>query len=304
MLTWILGVGLAVAGDVFKPVSTGDESYGETFTAFADLEDGSYLLLQFLFTNAGFGDGKAACRLLSVPKGTSGSNSSINASSSEWQHTTNSLTINDCKLSTSGGKTTFTAKTDKGSASVTFAAAPKRHVPPKHKLTAGKEFWEGDLLIPFASVTATMNGKNLSGKAQLDHTRSNTLLPKVSKRWIRYRGFYGEAPIMLQIHDSPTGKRSAWIFYKGQFTTVANSDLQLSKVNGSGVVISVKTAAGTLSIETSAKIYEYKPTEAYGALGSLAQPWVGNPVTTTWRATSTLEETTIKGIVEVAAITD
>ena len=169
-------------------------------------------------------------------------------------------------------------------------------------MTAGGEFWEGDLLIPFASVTATVNGKSLSGKAQLDHTRSNTLLPKVSKRWIRFRGFYGPEPLMLQIHESPNGKKSAWVLYKGQFSEVAASDL-LTKADGS-VTITAKTAQGELSIQTSSKIYEYRPTEAYGALGSLAQPWIGNPVTTTWRASSSLAGAEIRGLVEVAAITD
>ena len=304
MLSWLIGTSLGFAGDIFEPKSTGDEAYAETFTAFADFEDGSYALLQFIFTNAGFGDGKAGCRLLTVPKGSAGNNSSINVGSSEWSHSPNQLKVSDCSLSSANGRTTFVAKTKSGSAQLIFKSSPKRHVPPKPKLTAGGEFWEGDLLIPFASVTATVNGKSMVGKAQLDHTRSNTLLPKVSKRWIRFRGFYGTEAIMLQIHEATNGKQNAWVLYKGQFSEIAASDIQLTKADNSGVVITAKTAHGELSVQTSSKIYEYRPTESYGALGSLAQPWIGNPVTTTWRAQSVLAGSDIKGVVEVAAITD
>ena len=46
----------ASAGPVLQPVPLSEESYAETYTAVASLDDGSFVLLQMLFTNAGFGD--------------------------------------------------------------------------------------------------------------------------------------------------------------------------------------------------------------------------------------------------------
>ena len=47
------------AAQSFQPmVFTDDESFSESFTAVADLRDGTYILLQLLFSNAGFGDYK------------------------------------------------------------------------------------------------------------------------------------------------------------------------------------------------------------------------------------------------------
>ena len=67
MLSWIMSASLGFAGDIFEPKSTGDESYAETFTAFADFDDGSYACCS-LFTNAGFGTEKPDAVVIG-PKG-------------------------------------------------------------------------------------------------------------------------------------------------------------------------------------------------------------------------------------------
>ena len=46
------------AAQSFQHWFTDDESFSESFTAIADLRDGTYILLQLLFSNAGFGDYK------------------------------------------------------------------------------------------------------------------------------------------------------------------------------------------------------------------------------------------------------
>lgn len=304
MFSLIFGTTLSFAGDFFHPKSTGDEAYGETYTAMADLNDGSYLLLQFLFTNAGFGDEKAACRVLYVPKSKAGSNSSINVNRSEWSYQNNQLTVKDCSLSTLQGKTQFIARTEKISATINFSATPQKLTPPNAKLTVGDEFYESDIIIPFSDVTATVNGQSKSGVAQLDHTRSNTLLPKISQRWVRYRGFNGDTPIMLQLHYSPEGTQSGWVLQGDRFTTLNAEDFKITRDTDQGISIKANTSQGPITISTQEKVYDYKPTESYGVLGSMAEPWVGNPVTTTWRAHSTLNSNSVTGLLEVAKITD
>ena len=69
MFLWFVSVGLAAPSLV--PSFTNDEAFAESFTAIADLNDGTYILAQLLFTNAGFGDQKARCRALVSPSGES-----------------------------------------------------------------------------------------------------------------------------------------------------------------------------------------------------------------------------------------
>ena len=64
------GPSLALAGPPsIRPVPIDDEGYAEAFTAVSLLENETYILLQLLFTNAGFGSEKPACRALVIPKG-------------------------------------------------------------------------------------------------------------------------------------------------------------------------------------------------------------------------------------------
>ena len=84
-------VGTVWALPNLQPKFTGDESFAESYTAIVDLEDGTYILAQILFTNAGFGDQKAGCRALVVPKGTGGVNASLQLDAGEWQGTPKKL---------------------------------------------------------------------------------------------------------------------------------------------------------------------------------------------------------------------
>ena len=113
MIIWILWLSALIASPII-PQNSGDESYSESFTAFADLNDGSYVLVQFLFTNAGMGSDKAGCRILHVPKGKKGNNSSAQFSKSEWQASAKRLKKHHearsaCKAATWDKTTPFTA---------------------------------------------------------------------------------------------------------------------------------------------------------------------------------------------------
>ena len=67
VLTLVCSPSLASAS--LNPRFESSEKFGETFTAAFHGSDGSMFLFQFIFSNAGFGDRKAACRLCSCPPG-------------------------------------------------------------------------------------------------------------------------------------------------------------------------------------------------------------------------------------------
>jgi len=300
----------AFAGPVLQPTPIGDESYAETYTAVASLEDESFILMQLLFTNAGFGDRKAACRALWVPPGGTGINANANVDRSEWSYDAekNALTVGSCQLSASGEETRFSANLKGLSVILKMQSKPQSVQPPGHRIAVGGDFHESDIVVARAdaSVTLKANGKTLkqNGAAHLDHSRAKILLPKAADCWMRFRGFWGDAPSLLQVRIPPGSKKfQAW--------TWALSSPQPSAAPSSSVQIG-KTAqgfpslrAGEYSLEATNKVYRYRPTEAYGALGRFAAPFIGDPTTTTYRATATGPGgETITGILETLEVVE
>ena len=307
LLILSLGVARAAHAGVFEPQPLSDEAYGESFTAIADLNDGTYVLLQYVFTNAGFGDGKAACRGLVVGAGKSGQNSAARFDRDEWSYTAqgNRLAVGSCELSSQGGKTRFKVKTKELSIDLTLGASPRRVRPPKHRVKVDSDaFYESEVLIPWAEASAVVNSKSASGTLKgmgyLDHTRSNTRLPKIASRWLRFRGFKGTKRLLLEIRYDPKGRATGWQWLEGTPKPAALSLTGL-KLNAKRDAVSLNSAVGTLT--TSSVIYRYRPAKEWGMLGRLAKPWVGDPETRTFRASLTLSDgQTIQGILEQAQI--
>ena len=144
---------------LLKPKLMDSESYGETWTAIADLEDGTYVLLQYVFTNAGMGDGKGGCRALVVGPGKKGHNAATRVDRDEWSYNSakKSLKVGACSLSSSGGRTTFVARAGKISVRLTLREGLKRVRPPGHRVRAGDDFFEAEVLILHHPTTIQEN---------------------------------------------------------------------------------------------------------------------------------------------------
>jgi hypothetical protein len=140
MLFWMFAIAWA---SPLEPQNNGQESYSETYTAFADLNDGTYALLQLLFTNAGLGSGKAACRMLVVPNGAEGSNSSAQYSREEWSAKPSHLKVGACRIRSTEDKTIFHAQTDAGSVTLRMDAPVSLRKFSDAKIVLGKsKFYE------------------------------------------------------------------------------------------------------------------------------------------------------------------
>ena len=290
------------AAPSFQPNFTDDETFSESFTAVADLRDGTYILLQLLFSNAGFGDYKGACRILIVPKDSEGYNASINVGTKEWKGNEKGVTVDTCSLRTEGATTSFVASADNIAAHLTINASMTDLRFPEQDIKKDDfdGFYHQDIWYTSAPISATYTtpkGKNTStGYVYLDHGRSNMILPNVAQKWIRFRGFYGTDPIILQVRVPPKEEARGWFFVHDKVTTLTNTDMLISK---NDFTIQGKDTA----VLTRGDIrFIYKPIEAYGTAGSIAKAFIGNPVTTTYNATlqGTLngKEIEIRGILE------
>lgn len=297
----------AALASPLQPRPLSDETYAETYTAVASLEDGSFVLLQLLFTNAGIGSNRGACRALWVPPGQAGINTSQSVDRDEWSFDAGAatLTVGDCTLGATDSGLEFNASLPELSAALTLSGATAQSIkPPDSRVAAKGNAYESDLIVPWARATVTLRAggqsKALSGHAHLDHSRSNTLLPDVADCWMRFRGFSGAAPILLQARVPPEGAAVGWSW--------PLTDAAAHAVSAADITAEISSSGQpSLSIEGIAvtpvsQIYRYRPTESYGALGRLAAPWIGDPTTTTYSATAAVGGETVRGILEVSQI--
>jgi hypothetical protein len=277
---------------LLKPKLLDTESYGETWTAIADLEGGAYVLLQYVFTNAGMGDGKAACRALVVPPGKKGRNAAVRVDREDWKFDAakKSLQVGACSLSSRGGRTTFSARAQNVSVRLTIRQGVKRVRPPGYRVRAGDDFFEAEVLIPWADVTADVKApgyskRGLNGKGFLDHTRSTAMPPDIASKWFHFRGFHGGAPVIVKLRVPPKSKRSRgwmWNSAAGKPTKLDASAVRL--VTKGKPSATFAGPAGEYTIESSQKLFRYEPAAAYGVLGKMATTFIGETITTTWRA--------------------
>jgi len=289
------------------------ESYAITYTAVADLEDGSYVLLQYLFSNAGWGDGKGLCRAMVVPVGQKGLNAAEKVSRDGWAYDpkTETLRVGDCRLQYQSGTTLFLVKADKLEVALSINAGFESIKPPNNHIKADDAFWEFEILIPSATFvgsvsTPSYSKENVKGHVYLDRTRSTALLPDVASRWVRFKGFYGKTPFMMQIRYKPDRSfGEAWMYSKDALLTKLPEGGFSITENSKQVGVALKGAPHFGDIQTTSLIHRYKPTAAYGVMGALAKPWVGDPTILTYRASFVGKDgVEVRGILEDSKIRD
>lgn len=268
-------------GSIFKPSFTSSERFGETYTASFLGDDSSVFLFQFIFSNAGFGDRKGACRLLAIPKGTQGKNFAARFDSDEWAFDANKnrLNVGGCSLSGKDNSVVFSTTIDGKKATLTIRdnAKPK----PFPKISAKEGFFEAEVLITGAAATVRWQGKDTPGFAYLDHTRSTATMSDMVKAVYRVRLMHKET-LLFNVSDGPLGKRG-WMYATGEEQLAPLSASKITIAPSSATPkISVSLSTGKASLSVDKVLYRYRPVEAYGMLGRLASPIIGNPETTTF----------------------
>ena len=326
LLMFASWVGQANAKDSLRFNVIGDESYGESVTAIALLDNGAFLLLQALLTNAGIGDEKGACRILYVPPLQVGWNA-IDRDGDEWRYTSKdqTLKISGCTVHEQKRQTRFIAHTKTLRATITFKAPIKPKAPPHAVVRVDEDSaFTSEILIPWAdvdiSVTSPQGRQRLQGRGYLDHGRSNTLMPKVAQGWYRFRGLGGEQPILIEVRTGPKGLKYGWIWEGSSGPKAISKEdlkgwtLDLSKGGPLKADRGDRTEpyplarlpyrGGMLTIETVRAIYRYEPAKAYGVMGRLAKSWVGDPITRTYEGKATWPGGEARGIIEYILIRD
>lgn len=285
MLIWLLAPALALAFSL-KPKFESSERFGETFTAAFHGDDSSVFLFQFIFSNAGFGDGKAACRLLSVPKGQAASNHMLRFDDDEWDYRVHSNTVDlgKCTLTADSGGMKFEA--NHGSVKATLQSTTPLSAITLPTVKPADGFYEAEVLLKGAPASVSWSTQNrrrkVIGRVYMDHTRSTAKMAKLAHTVYRIRAM-GAHTRLFQI--SQGRQTRGWGFKTGDatITPLRVNDVQITPSDSSPKLV-IKRPGFNATITAKRVIYRYKPVEAFGMMGKLASPIIGNPETVTFLA--------------------
>ena len=297
MLLFAWMIGLVMATPVLQPQLTGEEQYSESYTLSADLSDGSFLLFQTLFFNFGFGDGNAACRILYVPKNGQGMNRKEKYSKSEWEYNakTDRLEVGTCAIQQSS-TIEITGDIDDLDVKLEIQSPLDKIRFPGEKDNSGFIF-QSSVLLNGAKLDGLINGRAISGKAYMDHNRTNAIIKDVGSLWVRYRGMYGNEPMLFQVYKDTTGTNHAWQWSStAKAPATVNSAIEMKQVTPEGIHVHING----IDIQSQKMVFVYNPIHEIGVFGKLAESLVGNPSTITYDAKATKNDQVLsEGVLEV-----
>lgn len=304
-------------GGLLRPTPAEPETWGETFTAVTNLEDGSYALLQLVFSNAGLGDRKGSCRLLWIPRGKPALHSTQHVDEQGWHYDAPAtasagerLRVGSCSLHAGSGQTRFEATFEGTRVELVADAAPRRAVTTE-RISQSRGFYEGELLIPWARARLRISGgaapgPEMHGMMSLDHTRTTLLIPQVASAWFRFRGASRGQPLVIHARLTPEGKLApGFVWLQGHARPEPLKGAEATIEDPDGLPhLRLDTERGESEIRAFERLFAFEPTKSFGLLGTLARPFVGNPVTRTYRAEWRQGEQVIPGTLEWSRIGD
>lgn len=287
----------AHAAPFFQTTFDGDDRYSETFTAIADMKDGTYIQLQLNVSNYGAGENKAACRILVVPNEGKPFTATNRVDKEEWSFSGETMKVKECSM-TAGATPTIIGKLDGGNVKLTFASPIQVREPPDSKLTMENRTFNYWIGIAWSAVEASIDtgagAKVSSGYGYLDHSRSTTKPDELANRWIRFRAENADDSWLLLARNMPDGGLRGWSWRQKEPFARPLKRMKATRVDekdqAKGYRIEGESGGGTFTIVVDKQLYRFAPVEEYGMLGMMARAVVGNPVTRTYRATLTLTE--------------
>ncbi len=309
----LLGLALPDTARAFalRPSPSGAASYGESFTFVGDLDDGTYVHLSLSLTNLGPGGLKGLCRAAVVaPSGEVWKGSArVGRDEIAWKPgSAELLSIGPCSASLAGASLTAEVRLDGGSATLVFGAAPLARSPHGAVAVVGNDLYRSEVLYQRAPVEAALAiggaPRKLSGRGYADHSRSTVAGKELAQRWVRFRGLHDERGLLLLGREAKDGQFTPlWSCGAAPGTCREYVSFRVER-GGSEVApsftVAVKGDASSLELRSTKLLLREAPVEDLGVLGKLVAPFVGSPVTYTFRATAAGEGgAPSQGILEV-----
>ena len=304
------------ADGILSPNLDDEEYFSETFTLFADLNNGAYIYGQIGVSNIGPGNERGVCRLLVSVPNKDPINHSIIVDKKEWFYSEGRvqlLQVKSCRLQTMKDKKRleFYADLNQQKIKIVLHDSPKKHKTPFNRLLTSSGYYQSDILVPWAGaeVEYTIDGKDLKAKGYgyADHSRATLLPAKLAYQWVRFRGINGENSKLLLARQSTEDKPfEGWSWWQKNTRPEAFQELKLKNINKDNVVhwnIAIKNKRTHYQIKTNELLLRYAPMEEKGVFVKMVSFFVGNPVTYTYRAKLIAADgSELPGILEVSKI--
>jgi hypothetical protein len=285
----------ARAADLLEPEPSPAETYAESFTLSVDLGAGAYLQAQLAVSNLGPGDGQGACRVLFVPKPGAELAGAEKFDRDQWSYAKGAepkFTVGPCSLTAAADALVFDARLKAGTVHVVLKAKPQRLSPPDHTVRIGGDFYETEILVPWAQADVQVDLQGAGGKAErsgfgfADHSRSTTLPGKLASRWVRFRVLDpSDAYLFLARFPAEGGAPQAWAWRGGQGAAVRVEKVKVGqKPQGQTPMFRALAMVGdqTWKMTSTQLLHRYAPVEKHGVLGAMVGSVVGNPITYTY----------------------
>jgi hypothetical protein len=298
-----------------RPAPLADEDYVESFTFVADLDDGTYVQLQLGVTNLGPSTGTGFCRALVRRPGGEPWTASERFGR-RWGHAATGpaserLVVGPCSASSGASGTSVRAALSDRAVEIDYPSSTAPARSPVAEASVGGRRYRSSILQAFTPVSVRLTGLGaggpLSGGGYADHSRSNVGYRDLARSWVRFRALRGDRPVVLLGRQAKDGRWGpAWLWRAGA-DAVPLTELRVTRVASGSPAFTVTLAGeGTAGrIASSTPLYRFASLSELGPLGRVVEPWVGNSVTYTQRATlSPPGESPIDGILEISVFED
>lgn len=300
------GTGRALG--VLEPSFLAADNYAETYTFVGDLDDGGYVQVQLSVTNLGPGSGRGLCRALWVPPAGAPFTAHARVDRDQVAHGRDDgggewLRIGPCRADAA---VALAVEATVGGRTVRLAfdrpARPER--PPDDVATVGGQRHRTELLVAGGPVRASRDGPGgavVHGGGYADHSLSLVTPKALARRWVRFRALRGDgAPRLVLAREALDGGfLPLWRRERGTYRS--GGSFALERRASAAFTATFQGGVGTFSIRSGRLLFRHAPLDELGLLGSVVSPFVGAPVTYTFRATlSEAGRPDVPGILEVS----
>ncbi len=273
-----------------KPHLFDEEAYSETYALVFTIDKDKHLIIQLSVSNLGLGDQNSMCRILYFNKEETWTAESFYDREMWTFKPPAFLKIGSCKFEIKKKVLEVFARLDGRQFKAILYSDINYTQPPNHLIKTADGFFDQQVLIHWGKAEVMIDLPDrqtfkANGFGCMYRFWVTALPPDLFRRWIRVYGLnaHGSNLIMARFSPSeapPTGW--AWLSNSPEPGFLESIDLIIPK-NKNPIIVG-KAGGIRFLITLQQLLQRHAPVEDIGVLGHLMRPWIGNPVTYTYKA--------------------
>jgi hypothetical protein len=316
LCVWFLGIIYFIPGNVYPdsfplaPHLLDPEAYSETYHTVLELEEGIHIQIQFAITNIGIGDRNSMCRVLFVDEKDAWNAERLFDQTGWTFKPPGHLEIGSCYITAEEDATTIFAEVENGRVAVKLSEPISPTKPPGHLILAGKDFFDFQILMPWAQAEVRYDSKEFStrsvkGYGCMYHYWVTAWPGDLARQWVRVFGMSADGAFIVISHYPPGKNEPATgsIWLPGEPGPVAFDSLQMENTTKGNQSLAISSNNVTHRLVLHKQLYRHAPLEQVGFLGRIIRLFTGNWVTRTYRAMLEVpgRDGSVPAIVEITA---